>query len=136
MVSLLVLGFTMLASLTSDRTLTRWTWRTTLAAPCGTSRKPACSGGKLCTTAASTPLLTSHTPSGSTRRERCHQCSKPKAGGFKEKQKHSKNCQDLFQISVHKANLLKKVNHLKLKRRYIEQYLRKTECQITKAMSG
>ena len=53
---------------------------------------------------------------GSTRRERCHQCSKPRAGDFKEKQKHSKNCQDLFQISVHKANLLKNVNHIKLKK--------------------
>ena len=54
---------------------------------------------------------------GSTRRERCHQCSKPKAGGFKERHKHSKNCQDLFQISVHKVNLLKKVSHIKSKRK-------------------
>ena len=31
-------------NLPPHRTLTRWTWRTTLAAPCGTSRKPVCSG--------------------------------------------------------------------------------------------
>ena len=120
------------------------------------------SGGKRCTTAVSTPLLTSHTPSGredilifcfmneiikmkfaflgSTRRGRCHRCSKPRAGDFKEKHKHSKNCQDLFQISVHKVNLLKKVSHTKSKRKKVEDQFwtifTKTECQITKAMSG
>merc|ERR1712172_48494 len=64
----------------SDRTLTRWTSRTTLAAPCGIFQRHGCSGRRQCTIAVSTPSWTSPTPSGSTRKERCHPCSKPRDG--------------------------------------------------------